>query len=79
MLHWTVGTVLALIRAGSIFHMGLEQFAETGNFGAYEFAPQRKHWQPHRGRFGSPRFITRDPGWHGFLHLEERRGNPLLG
>ena len=77
-LHWAVGTVLMLIRAGAIFHLGLEKFAETGDFGAYKFAPQRKHWLPHRGRFGSPRFLTRERGRHGFLHLEERPGNPLL-
>ncbi|MFY9973915.1 MAG: helicase-related protein, partial [Chromatiaceae bacterium] len=77
-LHWATGTVLALIQAGAIFHLDLEHFAETGNFGAFEFAPQRRHWIPHRGRFGAPRFITRDAGRHGFLHLEERDGNPLL-
>ena len=77
-LHWATGTVLMLIQAGAIFHLDLEHFAETGHFGAFEFAPQRKHWMPHRGRFASPRFITRDAGRHGFLHLEERDGNPLL-
>ncbi len=77
-LHWATGTVLALIRAGAIFHRGLEQLAETGNFAGYECSPQRKHWIPHRGRFDAPRFIAREAGRHGFLHLEERDGNPLL-
>ncbi|WP_295405489.1 DEAD/DEAH box helicase [uncultured Thiocystis sp.] len=68
--HWATGTVLALIRAGAIFHLGLEQLAETGDFGRFEYAPQRKHWFPHRGKSGTPRFITRESGRHGFLHLE---------
>ncbi|MER2625327.1 MAG: DEAD/DEAH box helicase [Accumulibacter sp.] len=77
-LHWAVGSVLALIRAGAIFHLGLEQVAETGDFAGFEFAPLRKHWIPHRGKFEAPRFITRNSGRHGFLHLEERPGNPLF-
>ncbi|NEX22948.1 DEAD/DEAH box helicase [Thiorhodococcus mannitoliphagus] len=78
-LHWTLGTVLALIRAGAIFHMELERFAETGDFAGFEFAKQRKDWIPHRGHFGAPRFVTRESGRHGFMHLEERDTNPLLG
>lgn len=77
-IHWTAGTVLALIQVGAIFHLGLEEIAESGNFAGFEFSPKRKHWIPHRGRFEAPRFITREPGGHGFLHLEERDGNPLL-
>jgi DEAD/DEAH box helicase domain-containing protein len=77
-LHWAVGTGLALIRAGAIFHLGLEQLAETGELNRFEFAPPRKHWMPHRGKSGGPRFITREASRHGFLHLEERDGNPLL-
>ncbi|NEV64392.1 DEAD/DEAH box helicase [Thiorhodococcus minor] len=78
-LQWGLGTVLALIRAGAVFHMELERYAESGDFRGFEFAPQRKHWIPHRGHSGAPRFVTRDSGRHGFLHLEERDGNPLLG
>jgi len=77
-LFWATGTLLMLIQAGAIFHLGLEQVAETGDFDRFQFAPQRKHWIPHRGRFDAPRFITREAGRHGFLHLEERDGNPLL-
>ena len=76
-LHWAVGTLLALIRAGAILHMGLEQLAETGDFGRFEYAPQRRHWIPHR-RSDQPRFVTREAGRHGFVHLEERDSNPLL-
>ncbi len=77
-LHWSAGTVLTLIQAGAIFHLGLGQVAETGNFAGFEFSPQRKHWLPHRGKFDAPRFLSRESGWHRFLHLEEQPGNPLL-
>ncbi|WP_295608829.1 DEAD/DEAH box helicase [uncultured Lamprocystis sp.] len=77
-LFWATGTVLMLIQAGAIFHLGLEQVAETGDFDRFQFTKPRSHWIPHRGRFDAPRFITRDAGRHGFLHLEERDGNPLL-
>jgi len=76
--HWALGTLLTLIRAGGVFHMELERLAETGEFGAFEFAPQRRHWILHRGRGRPPRFLTRDPGRHGFLDLQERPGSPLL-
>jgi DEAD/DEAH box helicase domain-containing protein len=75
--HWTLGTLLALIRAGALFHLELESYAESGNFGAFEFSPPRKPWIPHRGHSVPPRFVTRDPGRHGFLHLQEHDGNPL--
>ena len=78
-LFWALGTVLALIRAGAIFHLELERYAETGNFNAFQFASQRKRWLPHRGRADAPRFIARGAGIQRFLHLEERDGNPLLG
>ena len=77
-LHWALGTLLMLIRAGAILHLGLEQLAETGDFGRFEYAPQRKPWIPHR-RSDQPRFLTREAGRHGFLNLEERNANPLLG
>jgi DEAD/DEAH box helicase domain-containing protein len=76
--HWALGTLLTLIRAGGVFHVGLERVAETGEFGAFEFAPQRRKWILHRGRGRPPRFITRDSGRHGFMDLQERDGNPLL-
>ncbi len=76
-LSWVVGTLLALIRAGAILHMGLESFAEMGDFKKFEFAPQREPWIPHR-RSDQPRFLTREAGRHGFLNLEERATNPLL-
>ena len=78
-LFWALGTLLALIRAGAIFHLELERYAETGDFNAFQFAPQRKHWLPHRPRSDEPRFIACDAGSQRFLHLEERDGNPLLG
>jgi DEAD/DEAH box helicase domain-containing protein len=77
--HWLLGTLLLLIRAGAVFHMELEQFAETGNFGAFEFTKPRTHWIPHRGFGGAPRFLTAAPGRHGFVHLQETEGNPLIG
>ncbi|MBK5938332.1 DEAD/DEAH box helicase [Halochromatium roseum] len=77
-LHWVLGTLLMLIRAGAVFHLGLEQLAETGDFGQFEYAPQRKPWIPHR-RSDQPRFVTREAGRHGFLNLEERNANPFLG
>ena len=77
--HWALGTVLMLIQAGAVLHLGLERLAESGDFAAFEFAPQRKLWISHQGRSGrAPRFVTRDPGRHGFLDLQERPGNPLL-
>ncbi|MET0076403.1 MAG: DEAD/DEAH box helicase [Candidatus Thiodiazotropha lotti] len=76
--HWALGTLLTLIRAGGVFHMGLERVAETGEFGAFEFAPQRRKWILHRGRGRPPRFITRDSGRHGFMDLQERDANPLI-
>lgn len=76
-LQWTVGTLLTFIRAGAVFHMGLEQVAETGEFSAFEFAPQRRKWILHRGKGRPPRFVTRDSGRHGFLDLQEREANPL--
>ncbi|WPL17976.1 ATP-dependent helicase [Thiorhodovibrio winogradskyi] len=77
-LNWALGILLMLIRAGAVFHLDLERFAETGNFAAFEFAKQRKHWIPHRGFGGAPRFLTRGPGRHGFLHLQETEANPLF-
>lgn len=76
--HWALGTLLTLIHAGAIFHLGLERLAETGDYKAFEFAPQRKHWIPHHGKAKPPRFITRDEGRHGFLHVQEQPGNPLI-
>ncbi|MFB1486561.1 MULTISPECIES: DEAD/DEAH box helicase [unclassified Thiocapsa] len=78
LFHWVLGTLLALIRAGGVFHLDLEKLAETGDFGAFEFAPHRKRWMPHRGKSSPPRFVTREAGRHDFLNLEERAGNPLL-
>ncbi len=76
--HWTLGTVLNLIQAGGVFHLELERLADTGDFGAFEFAPQRRRWIIHRGKGRPPRFITPDSGRHGFLDLQEQTGNPLL-
>ncbi|BCG47908.1 Helicase, C-terminal:Type III restriction enzyme, res subunit:DEAD/DEAH box helicase, N-terminal [Citrifermentans bremense] len=76
--HWALGTVLILIRAGAVFHMGLERVAETGDFSAFEFAPQRKKWILHRGKGRPPRFVAREVGRHRFLDLQERDGNQLL-
>jgi DEAD/DEAH box helicase domain-containing protein len=77
-LFWATGTVLMLIQAGAIFHLGLEQVAETGDFDRFQFTKPRSHWIPHRGRSEAPRFVSREAGRYGFLHLEERDGNPLV-
>jgi DEAD/DEAH box helicase domain-containing protein len=76
--HWVLGTVLILIRAGAVFHMGLERVAETGDYSAFEFAPQRRKWILHRGKGRPPRFVTRETWRHRFLDLQERDGNQLL-
>jgi DEAD/DEAH box helicase domain-containing protein len=78
LFHWAVGTLLALIRAGGVFHLDLETLAETGDFRAFEFGKYRARWMPHRGKSSPPRFVTREAGRHDFLNLEERAGNPLL-
>jgi len=73
--HWVIGSVLMMIQAGAVFHLGLEFVAERGDFFPYRNSRKSLPW---RGNAPTPRFVATVPGRHGFLNLEERDTNPLI-